>query len=149
MVIRKGKDESHVDVGLLGEDLRSLRKPACGIVLHEIRGEGVNPLRGHRLGQHDEKVIAAVAVAVEQERMEPSLLQFCKPRECRFGVCRGDGGMVSVAMLVDIDDEPPARAIGRNRVQPDQRALIVAAVVIFDDLGGKSPWRRRALLGAV
>ena len=51
-----------------------------------------------------------------------------------------------IAVLVNVYKEPPARAIGRDCVQPDQRALIVAAEVLFDYFGCKCPWRSQGFV---
>ena len=44
-----------------------------------------------------------------------------------------------LAMLVYIDEKPLTRAFGRDCMKADEIALVVAAIVLFDNLGCKRP----------
>ena len=78
-------------------------------------------------------MVAAMPVGIHQQRIESPLFQFFMPAERGLGVGFGECRFV-FAVLVDIDQEPLACAVRRDRVQPDQIALVIAAIVLFDDL---------------
>ena len=138
-----------VHVRLLGEDFRGLDKTAFLVVLHELRCEGMDPLRGDGLREDNEKMEAAMPVGIEQERMESSLLQFCVPAERGLGVGLCECRLV-LAVLVDIMRNHLHVQSGEIACSPIKRALVVAAIVLFDNFGRQSAWPRRSLFaGAV
>ena len=77
-----------------------------------------------------------MSVGIQQQRMEASLLQVSVPRERGLGVGLRERCLV-VTVLVNIDHKPLASASRRNGMHPDQRTLVVAAEVLFDDRRGQ------------
>ena len=132
-------------VRLLRKYFRGLHKATVRVVLHEPRCKGVDSLRGDGFRKNNQKMVTAASVRIEQERMEPPLLQFGVPPERCLGVGCGEGRLSSPCWSISTRNHRhvDSAEIG---VQADQIALVVPAIVVFDNLGRQDAWHAEGLL---